>query len=68
MRWTYEPEPKWGQDVATCTVTLGGRTERWQAKGIYVYGQQRESVPQQLAAKLRRTIRLFGTMETDDDD
>jgi hypothetical protein len=66
VKWSYGP--RWGRDVAICTVKLGGRYEQWASKSIYISDAEREDVPKELTAKLRRTIRLFGVMEEDDDE
>lgn len=64
--WTYAPAPKWGQDVATCTVVLGGRSARWQAEGIYISDDERIEVPKRLTDGLRLTIKLFGEIHDDE--
>lgn len=68
VKWSYEPQPKWGQSVATCTVTLGGRSERWQTTGNTITPDERLGVPKALEDKIKATIRLFGEILEDDDE
>lgn len=67
VKWSYAPDPKWGRKVATCTVTLAGRSERWQATGDMISDAERIDVPKLLTDRIKATIRLFGPVLEDDD-
>jgi hypothetical protein len=66
--WSYGT--RWGSSVAICTVTLGGRSEQWASKSIYITDDERSGVPKMLEDKIKATIRLFGEILEDysDDD
>lgn len=65
VKWSYTSA--WGASVATCTVTLQGRTEVWKAKGMYITDDERIDVPKLLTDRIKTTIRLFGPVLEDDD-
>jgi hypothetical protein len=63
VAWSYTTA--WGSSVATCTVTLGGRSEVWKARGMYITPHERADVPKMLEDRIKATIRLFGPVVED---